>query len=136
MQARLQVDAVDSTERVGYAATRELLARGGALDALFAASDLLAIGALRALAEHGLSVPGDVAVVGFDDIPLARFATPPLTTVVQDTKRAGEVLVSTLLQQIRGEATASYTLPAQLVIRQSCGAPPAADPAARADPSA
>lgn len=120
-----QIDAADSTELVGHAATRALLQRTTAIDALFAASDLLAIGALRALAERGLRVPDDVAVVGFDDIPMARFAAPPLTTVLQDTKLAGELLVESLLQQIRGEATASRTLPAALVIRRSCGAPPA-----------
>ena len=89
---------------------------------MFAASDLIAIGAMRALADAGLRVPEDVAVVGFDDIPMARFATPPLTTVFQDTKRAGELLVETLMRQVHGEATQSITLPASLVVRKSSGA--------------
>lgn len=122
---QLQADAGDSTELVGHAATHALLARDVAIDAIFAASDLLAIGALRALAERGLRTPEDVAVIGFDDIPMARFAAPPLTTVLQDTKRAGELLVASLLQQIRGEPVESRMLPATLVIRRSCGAPPA-----------
>lgn len=122
VDAHWQVDASDSTELVGLAAMRELLSRGTALDAVFAASDLLAIGVLRALSEAGLRVPDDVAVVGFDDIPMARFAAPPLTTIVQDTKRAGELLVDALLAQIHGETVASCTLPATLVIRRSCGA--------------
>ena len=121
MEAILQVDA-ESAEEEGYAAARELLARGGAFDAVFAASDLIAIGAMRALAEAGLRVPEDIAVVGFDDIPTARFASPPLTTVFQDTKHAGELLVETLLRQIAGEATHSITLPASLVVRRSSGA--------------
>ncbi|MBL8300661.1 MAG: LacI family DNA-binding transcriptional regulator [Rhodanobacteraceae bacterium] len=134
---RLQIDAADSTELVGYTAMRELLARDARIDAVFAASDLLAIGALRALAEAGRRVPDDVAVIGFDDIPMARLTTPPLTTVLQDTKRAGELLVSTLLAQIRGETAASCMLPATLVIRRSCGAAPDADdPAPHAAPAA
>ncbi|HSX60185.1 MAG TPA: LacI family DNA-binding transcriptional regulator [Tahibacter sp.] len=127
VNAALQVDAADSTELVGYAAMRELLARGAGVDAVFAASDLLAIGALRAIGEAGLGVPDDIAVVGFDDIPMARFATPPLTTVLQDTKQAGELLVDTLLAQIGGEPATSRMLPAQLVIRRSCGAALPAD---------
>jgi DNA-binding LacI/PurR family transcriptional regulator len=118
---RLQVDASDSTEFLGYSAITELLGRGVGFDAVFAASDLMAIGAMRALAERGLSVPGDVAVIGFDDIPMASFAIPPLTTVAQDTKRAGEVLVESVIAQIRGEPARSVMLPTTLVIRRSSG---------------
>jgi len=118
----LQVDASDSTELVGYRAMYELISRGVKFDAVFAASDLLAIGAIRALSDQGLRMPADVAVVGFDDIPIARFVNPPLTTVLQDTKLAGEILVDTLLRQIRGEPAQSRMLPAKLVIRRSCGA--------------
>jgi DNA-binding LacI/PurR family transcriptional regulator len=71
-------------------------------------------------------VPEDVAVSGFDDIPMARFAQPPLTTVFQDTSRAGELLVEALIRQIRGEPAESITLPASLVVRRSSGAEPAA----------
>ncbi|WP_123771112.1 LacI family DNA-binding transcriptional regulator [Vulcaniibacterium tengchongense] len=117
----LQVDA-ESSEEHGYRAAAELLARGHAFDAVFAASDLIAIGAMRALSEHGLRVPEDVAVVGFDDIPMARFATPALTTVFQDTQRAGELLVETLMKLVRGEPAESITLPASLVVRRSSGA--------------
>jgi len=122
---QLRVDACDSTEEVGYGAMKALLARGVAFDGVFAASDLLVIGALRALAEAGRSVPGDVSVVGFDDIPMASFANPPLTTVMQDTRLAGERLVDSLIQQIRGEPVDSQMLPTRLVIRRSCGAPSA-----------
>lgn len=119
---RLQVDAADSTEQVGYRAMRELLDRKVAFDAVFAASDLLAIGAMHALREAGLQVPDQVSVVGFDDIPMASFASPALTTVQQDTKLAGERLVETLLKLIAGEKVGSAMLPAQVVIRRSCGA--------------
>lgn len=118
MRRELQVDA-DSTEEAGYAATRALLARGQAFDALFAASDLIAIGALHALKEAGLRVPQDVAVVGFDGIPMARFADPPLTTVVQDTLRAGELLVDTLLKQVRNQPADSAMLAPTLEVRAS-----------------
>jgi DNA-binding LacI/PurR family transcriptional regulator len=118
----LQVDAADSTEIVGQRAMRQLLARGPRVDAVFAASDLMAIGAMRALEDAGLKVPRDVAVVGFDDIPVAGLTNPPLTTVAQDTKRAGELLVETLIHQIRNEPTSSVMLPARVVVRRSCGA--------------
>jgi DNA-binding LacI/PurR family transcriptional regulator len=118
----LQVDAVDSTEQVGYRAMQELLQRGLPLDAVFAASDMLAIGALHALADARISVPEQLSVVGFDDLPIAGFASPALTTVLQDTKLAGEILVDRLLKQIRGEPAESAMLPAQVVIRRSCGA--------------
>ncbi len=122
VDAQLQVDAADSTETVGQRAMRQLLARGPRIDAVFAASDLMAIGAMRALEEAGLKVPRDVAVVGFDDIPVAGLTNPPLTTVAQDTKRAGELLVETLIHLIRNEPTSSVMLPARVVVRRSCGA--------------
>jgi DNA-binding LacI/PurR family transcriptional regulator len=117
----LQVDALSSEEE-GYQAAKALLAREATFDAVFAASDLIAIGAIRALNEHGLRVPEDIAVVGFDDIAMARFATPPLTTVIQDTGRAGELLVETLLRLVRDQPAESMMLPAKLVVRKSSGA--------------
>ena len=118
-EAALQIDVIDSTELAGYAAAQALFARGVAFDSVFCASDLIAIGAMR---EHGLRVPEDVAVVGFDDQPVAAFCNPPLTTVLQDTKLAGEKLVDTLIREIRGETVASEVLPPSLVVRRSCGA--------------
>lgn len=120
MLPELQVDA-ESSEENGHAAACELLDRKVAFDAIFAASDLIAIGAMRALTERGLSVPEDVAVIGFDDLPIARFANPPLTTVFQDTTRAGELLVETLMKLVRNEPAEGITLPASLVVRRSCG---------------
>ncbi|MDE2182943.1 MAG: LacI family DNA-binding transcriptional regulator [Alphaproteobacteria bacterium] len=117
----LQVDAI-STERSGFEATHELIARRTPFDGLMAASDLIAIGAIRALQDQGLHVPADVSVVGFDDIPAASLVNPPLTTVMQDTWQAGEVLVRTLSQLVQGEPAESTVLPARLVVRGSCGA--------------
>lgn len=117
----LQVDAI-TTEASGYEAVETLLARGTIFDAVFAASDLIAIGAMRALADHGLRVPGDISLAGFDDIPMAASVHPPLTTVAQDTKRAGELLVEHLLRLIGDEPAESLKLPARLVVRRSCGA--------------
>jgi DNA-binding LacI/PurR family transcriptional regulator len=117
----LQVDAI-TMERAGYEATCELLARRQPFDAILAASDLIAMGALHALQDHGIDVPATVSVVGFDDIPAARMVNPPLTTVMQDTRQAAEVLVDTLLRQIHDEPAHSQVLPTRLVVRRSCGA--------------
>ncbi|HET9474198.1 MAG TPA: LacI family DNA-binding transcriptional regulator, partial [Steroidobacteraceae bacterium] len=102
MSSALQVDAI-TTEDAGFHAANELRNRGVEFDAIVAASDLIAIGALRALADAGLEVPRQVAVTGFDDIPTASLTHPPLTTVMQDTRRAGELLVESLLRQIAGD---------------------------------
>jgi DNA-binding LacI/PurR family transcriptional regulator len=115
----LQVDAAESTERAGYNALETLLERNTPFDAVFAASDLIAIGAMRALADRGIKVPEQVAVAGFDDIPMARFLNPPLTTVLQDTKLAGETLVDTLLELIRNQPVEPRLLPVKLVVRRS-----------------
>jgi DNA-binding LacI/PurR family transcriptional regulator len=112
----LQRNAV-TTEAAGREAALSLIAGGVAFDAIFAASDLIAIGAMRALAEHGRSVPMDVAVVGFDDIPAASLTAPPLTTVMQDLRGAGEALVDALLRQIRGESVEPHALPTRLMVR-------------------
>lgn len=114
----LQVDAI-TTEESGFQAANELLARGAKFDAIVAASDLIAIGALRALQAAGLDVPRQVAVTGFDDIPAASLTNPPLTTVMQDTRRAGELLVETLLRQIAGDPASNSVIPAKLVVRKS-----------------
>ncbi|TFU05924.1 LacI family transcriptional regulator [Polymorphobacter arshaanensis] len=117
----LQVDAI-ATEAAGFDATTALLARGVAFDAVFAASDLIAIGALRALHAAGLRTPHDVAVAGFDDLPAAAMANPPLTTVAQDVARGGAALVGALLDRIENRDVGDRLLPARLVVRKSCGA--------------
>ncbi|WP_332819398.1 LacI family DNA-binding transcriptional regulator [Sphingopyxis sp.] len=116
--AALQRDAV-SSEESGYAAAKSLLAGGKPFDAIFAASDLIAIGAMRALAEAGLRLPADVAVIGFDDIPSASLTSPTLTTVMQDMKGAGTLLVDALLDSIDDRPVEPRMLPARLIRRQS-----------------
>jgi len=108
-----------TSEEAGADAARALIASGKTFDAIVAASDLIAIGAMRTLAAAGLSVPRDVAIAGFDDIPAASLTSPPLTTVVQDAALAGERLVDTLLKRIREEPTESVIMSTQLVVRAS-----------------
>jgi len=117
----MQVDAI-TTEQAGYEATVELLARARPFDAIVAASDLIAMGALRALQERHIDVPEQVSVVGFDDIPAASLTNPPLTTVMQDTRRAGQALVDTLLRLVGEEPAEGVVLPTRLIVRKSCGA--------------
>lgn len=117
----LQFDAI-TTEEAGYDAAKALMDSGKDFDAIFAASDLIAIGAMRALAEAGKRVPEDVAVVGFDDIPAASLTTPPLTTIMQDVRGAGEALVETLMAQIEGSDLPPRKLPGKLVVRGSSAA--------------
>jgi DNA-binding LacI/PurR family transcriptional regulator len=119
---RLHARASDSTETLGFEAIQALLQQGEQFDAIFAASDLLAIGAIKALAEHQLRCPEHIAIIGFDDIQAARFTNPPLSTVLQDTKQAGQLLVETLVRKIRKESVESQMLQATLVVRRSCGA--------------
>ena len=91
-------------------------------DALVAANDYMALGAIPALQERDLRVPSDVAVVGFDDIEDARFSTPPLTTVRQPLYQQGEAALELVLAQLDGAEVAPQTTAAtELVVRQSCG---------------
>jgi DNA-binding LacI/PurR family transcriptional regulator len=114
----LHVGAI-STEQSGFDAARALLDRRKSFDGLLCASDLIAVGAMRALQERGLRIPDDVAVGGFDDIPIASFTNPSLTTVQQDTKAAATLLVDSLLALIHEDPVQSRTIPASLVVRKS-----------------
>ncbi len=101
----------------------DLLARQGLpFDALFAASDLMAMTAISALRRHGRRVPQDVAVVGYDDIPLAAHCHPPLSTVRQPMAEAGQALVEALLAQLAGARASPVVLDTQLILRASSGA--------------
>ena len=86
------------------------------------ASDLIAIGVIRALRQHGRSVPDDVSVVGYDDIQLARYIQPPLTTIGQDLPLAGRLMVMKLLAAEGPGDLLSERLPTELIQRESCGA--------------
>jgi DNA-binding LacI/PurR family transcriptional regulator len=107
------------TGETAFAAVQDLLKRRVRFDAIFAASDLIALSALRALEEGGKSCPEDVAVVGFDDLDIAEHSRPALTTVRQDLARGARTLVEFLFRRIEGEETPSATLPVELVLRAS-----------------
>jgi DNA-binding LacI/PurR family transcriptional regulator len=110
----------DFTRESGTAAMRQLLDDDPELDAVFVASDLMADGALRTLRQAGRRVPGDVAVVGFDDIELARYTEPPLTTVRQPILDIGREMVRQLLRLAAGEEIEpALVLPTELVRRDS-----------------
>jgi DNA-binding LacI/PurR family transcriptional regulator len=110
----------DFTRESGEAAMRQLLDDDPRLDAVFVASDLMAHGALRTLHRAGRRVPDDVAVVGFDDIELARYTDPPLTTVRQPIVDLGRELAKQLLRLAGGEEIEqSVVLPTDLVLRES-----------------
>ncbi len=92
--------------------------------AIFAANDSMAIGVLFALRGAGVRVPEEIAVAGFDDIPIARFASPPLSTVRLDIRTLGERALARLLAEISGEGASHAVrevLPIRLVLRESTG---------------
>lgn len=111
------------TEGSGYDAMRELLARRIRPDAVFASNDHMAIGALCALQDAGVRVPDELALAGFDDIPTARYLTPPLTTVRVDACDLGSRAVHLLVRQgpVRPGRKHHEVLPTHLVVRRSCG---------------
>jgi len=118
----------DISAQSGYLEVRAMLERGASFTALFAGNDTIAFGALRALLEAGLRVPQDVAVVGYDDIPLAPFAAPALTTMLTDPIARGHDAVDMLHGQMTGVPYRRQTKPylTRLVVRESCGAAAAA----------
>lgn len=112
--ARSGYDAVSTVEEVGFTA-------------LVAANDQMALGGMLALADRGFAVPRDVSVVGFDDVPEARYYQPPLTTIAQDMKQQGRLAVEDLLRQIDPDAALAPSVPVRprLEVRRSTAAPPA-----------
>jgi DNA-binding LacI/PurR family transcriptional regulator len=111
----------DFTEAAGYRCVKQLLDKTPKIDGMFIASDLMGMGALRAMRELGRRVPDDVAIVGFDDAPLARYADPPLTTIRQPIERLGQEMVRLLLhrQSYPDVEQQTVILPTELVVRQS-----------------
>ncbi|HEX2621845.1 MAG TPA: LacI family DNA-binding transcriptional regulator [Phototrophicaceae bacterium] len=110
----------------GYEAMKSLIAEhvGALPTAVFGMNDMMAFGAIKALNEHGLRIPQDIAVVGFDDVRLAGFATPPLTTVYEPDVDHGRLAGEMLVQLINGEVPPQkhINLESRLVVRESCGA--------------
>ena len=121
VQLKLRV----STPELGYAPANELIQRGADFTALLCYNDVAAIGAIRALMNHGLHVPTDVSVVGFDDIQSAAYHNPSLTTIRQPLYSMGSTAARILLQRIRGQATFPDFVPIQpeLIVRESSSPP-------------
>jgi LacI family transcriptional regulator len=112
----------DFFESSGYEAMQRLIASGPLPRALFAASDLLALGAIRALKEHGLRVPEDIAIVGCDDIEASKYTSPRLTTIRQNKQRLGILAAHMLFDLINNQSEGgSFVVEPALVVRESCG---------------
>jgi LacI family transcriptional regulator len=113
----------DFTEASGYMAMQQLLLRQP--EAVFVASDTMAQGALRALRSAGLTVPNDIGIIGFDDLPASTISDPPLTTVRQPIRRVGAQAVEILLDNLTNDKLAArqMIMTTELVIRASCRQP-------------
>jgi LacI family transcriptional regulator len=127
--ARIETDrawevAGDFSEQSGWQGALALLDLTPRPTAIFAANDSMAIGVLSALGERGLRVPGDVAVAGFDDIPMARYMNPPLSSVHVEIAALGAEATRMLLDRVEHKTDGrpkQKTLPTRLVVRSSCG---------------
>lgn len=119
------IPATDHVETGGASAAAGVIdaVRTGGVTAVVAATDRVALGLLRALAERGVSVPGDLAVVGFDDVEAGWSSSPPLATVHQDFTQLGEIAMGLLLAELAGEPVEHrhHAVRAELVPRASCG---------------
>lgn len=116
--------------RGGEAATWDLLKSGKKFSAIFSTNDAMAIGAMRALRDSGLRIPGDVSVVGFDDIILARYSEPPLTTISQPKQEAGALAVQRIVERIELKHTdgpREFILETRLIERRSTAPNPTGD---------
>jgi DNA-binding LacI/PurR family transcriptional regulator len=106
-------------EEQGYEAVNALIRGGIAFDGVFAANDFIALGAMRALDEHGKIIGKDVRVIGFDGIATGSYSQPPLTTIEQDYQRAGEMLVDALVSVLKGDEPDTRPVPVRLLERGS-----------------
>lgn len=125
-EAQLPVDDslmhfTDFTPEAATQATENLLHHMPNLDGLFVCSDFMAVAAMDALHHAGRAVPLDVSVVGYDDIPLAAYCSPRLTTIHQPIHEGGRLMVQKLLEMMDGRLPAAELLPHQLIVRDSCG---------------
>ncbi|NBB53237.1 substrate-binding domain-containing protein [Rhizobium sp. CRIBSB] len=111
--------AVHLTAQTAYETIGEFLDSGRQVDGVIAATDIIAMAAIRALNERGLSVPDQVAVVGYDDLEIAIHATPALTTVRQDIAAGAEAMVSLLMRRMAGETPGPVVLSPELIVRDS-----------------
>ncbi|WP_294334294.1 LacI family DNA-binding transcriptional regulator [uncultured Sphingomonas sp.] len=119
LPAPLQLDAHLASDMMEQEIAAHMVRHLDRIDGIAAGSDVLAMTTLRVLADHGMAVPGDVPVVGFDDLPLALQTVPRLTTVKQDIARGARAMVDALFARIAGEDAPSLVMPPQLVVRDS-----------------
>jgi DNA-binding LacI/PurR family transcriptional regulator len=125
LAAHVRIAAGDFTEEGGYAGARRLLEGDPPPTAIFASNDLSALGALNAIEEAGLAIPGDVSLVGYDDTALASLRHVSLTTVHQPRRRIGEMAMRALLSRVDGASTRArrVVLEPRLVPRDTTGPP-------------
>ncbi len=121
LRAKIQVLPTHLTPDRAYASICAFLDAGNIPDGIVAATDVIAMAALRALRERGIAVPERVKVSGYDDLGFASHTSPPLTTVRQDLELSARHLVDTMFKRIAGEETPSVVLSPRLVIRESTG---------------
>ncbi|TQR43895.1 LacI family DNA-binding transcriptional regulator [Paenibacillus popilliae] len=107
----------------GYRLTKELIASGRGCTAVLAANDSMAIGAIRAIQEHGMRVPEDISVVGFNDIAVAQFMTPALTTVRLHSDCIGDTALELMMERLEKQRIIGkkVMIPTELIVRESCG---------------
>jgi DNA-binding LacI/PurR family transcriptional regulator len=111
---------IDITSKAAYEyINQRVKANGLDFDGIVCSSDMVALGALKALKERYVGIPSDVGIVGYDDISLAELMHPALTTIRQNTQQAASAMVEQLLRQFEGLQTASYVVDTQLVVRRS-----------------
>jgi len=117
------IRAADYQPQSGYDAMADLHQSNPELQAVYCMNDMMAVGALAYLNQHGVRIPDDIAIVGYDDIRVSAFLNPPLTTVRAPEVQLGESAGDLLLKLINGESPENHQqfLPTQLIIRQSCG---------------
>lgn len=109
----------DYSMESGVAGMQQLLSKAPDLDAVFVCSDVMAIGAIKVIQNMGKRIPEDIAVVGYDDLPIATFNNLPLTTVRQNIKMSGKLLAQNLVQYIKTGVVTHVTVPVELVVRKS-----------------
>jgi DNA-binding LacI/PurR family transcriptional regulator len=114
-----QVVEAHFTQASAYDTVRGLIAARRKFDAIFAASDVIALAAITALTDSGRSVPQDVSVCGFDDVAMSKNLSPPLTTIRQDLRLGAQLMVDLLFRRMAGEKTSSAIIPASLIERGS-----------------
>jgi DNA-binding LacI/PurR family transcriptional regulator len=109
----------DYGEEAGAKAAESLIATGIPFDSLFAASDMMAIGAIRVFRSRGIAVPKDVAVIGYDNLSVSSYVSPALTTVSQSVSRAGKLLARDLITYLESGVVTATTVPVDLIVRES-----------------